>query len=1796
MLEVPGYTVLRVVHETSNSIIQQATRDADGATVFLKTLAEDLPSPARIARMRREYEITQRVSGEGVVAAVALERVGARLVMVLEDFGGTAVARAVEGGELSLPMAVEICEKTARALARIHANRLIHKDINPGNIAWNQQSGEVKILDFGIATELSRERPEVLSPSVLEGTLAFMSPEQTGRMNRALDYRTDLYSLGATLYRLATGKLPFPTDDAMELVHCHIARTPLNPSEANPRVPAGLSAIIVRLLAKNAEDRYQSAFAVAEDLAKALAFLKTTGHVPPFELGVTDLSDRFQLPQKLYGRDGERRTLLAAFDRVAAGGREMLLVAGYSGIGKSALVHEVHRPIVERRGQFVEGKFDQFNRNIPYASLIQAFRELVKQLLTEPAEVLADWREKVQHAVGPNGQVIVDVISEVELIIGEQEPVAPLPAAEALNRFNIAFESFVRTFASAEHPLTLFLDDLQWADLPSLKLMTRFMTDPQTRHILLIGAYRDNEVGEGHQLLLTLDAMRKASATIDTITLAPLDAVHVGELLQDTLLQPAAAVSELTALCMKKTGGNPFFLSQFLMALFEGGSIDFDPGSRTWTWDTDKIEAMGITDNVVELMARKIRSLGADTQAALRVAAALGASFDLRTLSIALECTPLAAARGIAEALREGLVNPVGSEWKFLDGSLDPGQEAQAVESPGSIHYRFLHDRVQQASYSMIPEDQLPAEHLRIGRLLFAASTAEERQERLFEIVNHLAFGGHLVTDPVERKQLAQLNLQAGIRAKTSAAFKPAVGYLQAGIELVGSDIWETDYELALELHVHATESTYQTADYELMEQYADLVNSKARDLLDRVLVAEIRIQAYISQLRLQEAVDSALVLLGELGVTFPAEPTDEDVGAAIGATATAIGGRSPDELYELPEMQDPYKLAAMRVLQKITSASYVARPALFPLVPMKGAELSATLGNTAASTYAYACYGIILAGVTLQIDEAYGMGQLAVRLVDKFQAREYEARTKYIEACYVRHWCRHSFETWQDFAPIYQIGLDTGDLEFAGWALMMGSFHAFYSGRPLNETEPETARWIGAISQVGQAAALHPAEAGWQAMRCLRGLSAEPTRLADPEYGYDQDTMLETHIAGGDAFGVSNLLFNRMLLCTLFGDYEQARSLADQLEPWFPAMVSLIHVPTVVMTDSLFRIELARGGADDADALIEKVTANLGMLTKWAHHAPMNHLHKQLLIEGQLARYAGDVRTAREKLKASAEAAGSNENLFGEALALEMLGRLWLEDEHEPEMAEHILRRSHHGYTLWGAKAKAAELEQRFGAGVLSGQRLRAVSATTTQMSTLTTGQTQTRTGMEFDLGSVVKANQTLSGEMELTALLGKMMDIVLENGGAEYGALLLDDEGQLRLEARDVADTPGVTVLESMPLDRAVSHRLVPGSIINYVARTRESVVLDDASASGRFTQDPYVRDKNARSVLCSPLLHQGKLVGVLYLENNLSPGAFTEDRIEVLDLLVGQSAVALDNARLFDQQKRLAESFARFVPQQFLQLLGRQRLLDVELGDSVQEDFTVMFTDLRGFTTLSENLSAEENFKLLNDYLARMGPVIESNHGFIDKYIGDAIMALFPDPADAVNAAVGMQEALEDFNALRRGRGEAELRMGIGIHTGQLMLGTVGSHARMETTVIGDTVNLASRLEGMTKQYGARILISEESRAQLPDQVPHQFRSVGRVQVKGKSNAVQVHEVIDGEPARVRDLKLGTRPAFARACTDYFVGSWTSAAEGFRECLDVAPEDGAARFYLTRAMEYIAGERTLTSVDGVEVLEVK
>lgn len=1791
MVSFGGYDLSEATHTTASCTLHKARHTATGEAVILKVLAADVPSPTQVARIRHEYSLLDRIRHPNVIRSRGVVRHGSKVALVLEDFGGQSLTEDVPS-TLAVADVLHIGHAVAEALTAVHRARIIHKDVNPGNIVWNPHTGAVRLIDFGISSELEREQASYSPTGTMEGTLPYIAPEQTGRMNRVIDSRSDLYSLGATLFTLATGQAPFPSDDPLDVLHGHLARRPPRLRTLVPEAPAALEEIIDRLLAKAAEDRYQTAAGLAADLQRCAQRL-AAGVGDVFPLGADDISDRFDLPQRLYGRDAERAALLGAFDRVAVGGREWVLVAGYSGIGKSSLVHEIHRPIGERRGLFTAGKFDQFQRDVPYAPLLHAFRTLVTGLLSESPEHLAEVRTRLAAAVGSNGAVIADVIPEVCLVLGPQEPVAELDPPEAMNRFLHVFEEFVSAFASPDQPLVLFLDDLQWADLPSLQLLCRLLMDTPTSHLLVIGAFRDNEVGEGHPLRRAEERVRRHGTAVRRIELGPLGEADVRLWLAEALSRPATEVTPLATRCLHQTGGNPFFLNQFLLALVDRGGIRFEAGARRWVWDDATIARLGITANVVELMAGRIQTLEPRVQDAVVGAALLGAEFDLETLSIALDTTALVAAARLEPAVREGLLLPRGNAWQFL-GDMEDAATLGSNE-PQGIRYGFLHDRVQQAAYALIAEDARAGRHLAIARRLVLRLDERAQNERVFDLLTHGTPALPLMTDPAERRHWLDRYLFAGRRAIASAAFGAAVTYLKTAIDIGGAGLWEHEHPLALEIHALATQAAYQSGDFQRMEQFATAYEAHARTALERARLAEVRVQALIGQNRLVEAVDGALAMLADLGVTFPADPQPADVMAAIGATAAAVGERSAHELLESDEMRDPEKRAALRMLQKITSATYVARPALFPLVPMMGVQLSATLGNTGASTYAYACYGIILAGVVGDVPRAAEMGTLAVRLVDRYRAREFEARTRYIDACYIRHWCRHAFETWEAFPAIYEVGLETGDLEFAGWALFMGAAHAFFSGRPLVESEAESARWVPAIGLVKQETALQYARATLQCVRALLGSTPDPKSLRSE--GYEDEALLAKHVEARDAFGVANLLLMRVVLRALHGDPAGARAAMAELDPWFPSMVATIHVPMVLWLDAWTAIAVSQSATEsERGALLDRARGCREKLAAFAVHAPMNHAHKVLFVDGMLAKVSGDLRLARMRLRESVEAAAGGENLWAEALALQELGALWWSDEGETEVGERVLRRAHQCWALWGARRVAEQLVETYGARVDSrahavdaGPSPRAKALSISKVATM-----QARSD-EFDFLAILRANQALSAEVRLDALLKTLMRLALEAGGAVYGALLLGDGKDSRLVAVDCADDDRAADRFDVAIDDAVKAGTLPGAICHYVLRTRQPLVVEDAARDPRFARDPYVKSKELRSVLVQPLQHQGRWLGLIYLENGLATGAFTPDRAQGLTLLCGQAAVAVQNASLFARQQMLVESFSRFVPKPFLQHLGRSDVADIQLGDSVKARVAVLFSDLRDFTTMSEGLRPEENFAVLNQYLARMVPEIEQRGGFVDKYIGDAIMALFPgSPATAVEAAVGMHRALDALNADRAKIGAPPLQMGVGVHVGEVMLGTVGAGSRMDTTVIGDAVNLASRIEGLTKIYKTRLLVSRSAMAGVDPQIAS--RDVGKVRVKGKLDAIEVVEVLDAWGPAERASRHLRAQAFDRARNLYFDGDLPAAQQLLRDLRSADPEDGVVAYYHDRAAAVISGEGTLTAALGVEVVDLK
>jgi PAS domain S-box-containing protein len=1561
MVALPGIAIQSKIYESSNSLVYRGIRDdglahcfADTERVIVKLLKQDYPSPQELTRYRQEYEITRSLNVEGVIKAYSQQDYQRTLFILLEDFGGESIERWMrqrpEFFPMSLPEFLQLAIALTNILGGIHAANVIHKDINPGNIVLNPDTGVVKIIDFGIATQFSRTNPTFKSPHGLEGTLAYLSPEQTGRMNRTIDYRTDFYSLGVTFYELLTGHLPFPTTNVLELVHCHIAKQPTPPYEVESvgcgvwgvrtdgssstrhTIPKAVSDIVMKLMAKSAEDRYQSAWGIKADLERCVHQLEEIGRIDCFQLGLQDMPEQFQIPQKLYGREAELEALLTAFEQVAENQEwetssekpyptshtphsnlptphtpyptlqtsTMMLVTGYAGIGKSALVQELYKPITAKRGYFTSGKFDQLQRNLPYSAIVQALQKLVRQLLSEPEEQVQQWRSRLLAALKSNGQIIIDVIPEVELIIGKQPPVSDVGATEAQNRFNLTFQSFVRVFCSKQHPLVIFLDDLQWADSATLKLIELLLLDEQTQSLFLIGAYRDNEVTLTHPLAIALEKLKQSKAAIHQISLTPLAAESVSQLIAQTLLCDLSTARPLAELVWRKTGGNPFFVNEFLRTLNSEELVTFNVDHRCWQWDVAQIESKGITDNVVELTIGKLRQLSEPTQNALCLAACVGAEFDLNTLSIICKRSPTDIFAELATAIETGLVLPTSE----LDENL-------LVQ-----HYKFLHDRVQQAAYTLIDESQKPVVHLEIGRnlLQMAASkpvtnlaASETFANQVFKVVDHLNLGAMLVTEQPKRDEIARLNLIAGQKARTATAYEAAVKYFNIGRSLLAFDSWQTNYELSLTLYESAVEATYLCGDFMAMEQLACVVHNHAKTVFDEVKVYDVKIQAAASQGNLKQAIKIGLMVLARLGVELTEEPSQLDIQTALEKTAAQLADREIADLINLRAMSQPEPLAAMRILSSITSLAFIAAPNLFPLISLAEVNLSIAYGNNTLSAHGYVVYGIVLCGIVQEIEAGYQFGKLALSLAEQLDIKEVKAKISTTFAASVMHWKEHLKETLPIWLEGYQSAMETGSFEYVGYCGFHIPEHLYFIGRELTGLEQEIATYSQIVSQVRRESPLNWLAILWQSVLNLLGHSKNPGNLMGDVY--NEERSLPQAIEAND---ISELVFcylNKLILDYLFGNYSQAIKNAMLAEQYLSGIPGRVAVGICHFYDSLAHLaRFAEASNVEQETWLIRVNASQEKMRIWAYHAPQNYQHKYDLVEAEKARVLGQFFEAEERYEQAIQGARDNEYIQEEALAYELAAKFYLVRGRE-KFAQLYMKEAHYCYERWGATAKVKDLETCY--PQFFAQPSDAVHTSIRTPSNTISSHLPT----VFDLAAVLKASQAISSEIELEQLLRSLMQILVENAGAQTGCLILEDSGKWTIEAacelnegEQICETQ---VLQSIP----IANRL-PESIIQYVIRTHESVILNDATREGNFIHESYLQHNQTHSLLCLPLLNQNKLVGVLYLENQLVSGAFTRERSQVLNLLSTQAAIAIENAKLYSKLRASESQMTQFL----------------------------------------------------------------------------------------------------------------------------------------------------------------------------------------------------------------------------------------------------------------------------------------
>jgi predicted ATPase len=1266
-ISLKGYKIFARLRENTKTVVYQGERLKDCQKVAIEFFKHQYPTILELDRLRNQYIITKNLNLPGAIATYSLESYGNGLALIMEDFSGITLENYLINnhyGNLTerLTEFWQISQQIAEILDQFGQHQIVHQKIQPQNILIDPDSKQIKIIDFSLAALLPKYGQLWGNSSLVEDTLAYIAPEQTGRMNRGIDRRTDFYLVGVTFYQLLTGQLPFTSRDAMELVHSHLAIAPVAPEEVNPQLPGVLSAIILKLMDKNPEDRYQTALGLKYDLEQCQQQWQKDGCIVDFTLGARDICDRLKISQKLYGRERELEILLQGYLRVCRGNREMLLVAGAAGIGKTALIRSLHQEILRQQGYFIEGKFDQFQRNRPLSAIVQAFSHLINKLQLETPTRLQQWRERLTAALGDNGQIIIDVIPELELIIGKQTVVAKLEPAAAQNRFNLTFSKFIRAFATAERPLVIFLDDLQWADLASLKLIRSVIENRDTNHLLFIGAYRHNEVNSFHPLRLQLQEIEReirisedATVALNYLDLTPLDATAINSLIAESLCCSENLSLPLTEIIWQKTGGNPFFTRELLYFLHQEGLISFDRTQGCWQCDIAKVRVLTISDDVVEFMSERIGELSERTQRVLKIAACMSDRFNLATLAIALSQNEVDTAIDLRQALTEGLILPVSEIYQLIgDFQPDVREEIDSL-----VPYQFLHDRVRQAAYNAIAPEEKSTTHYQIGNLLLNSTSPETREAEIFAIVNHLNLAVELIQDTGEREYLAELNLTAGLKAKDATAYDRAWNYFATGLRLLSANAWEHQYDLTLALSLATAEAAYLNGDLTGMELLVKDILSRSRSLLERVRAHEIEIQAQIAGGKPLVAVEIALEVLKSLGIEFPLKPSKLKILLALVKTKLTLMGKSNADLLDLPLIQDPVKLAAGKIMMLAGSSAYSAAVELVPLLALTGIDLSVKYGNAPISTYGYAGYSIILCGYLGDIEAGYNYGKLALDLVDKLDARELKAKNIMMFNNFVRHWKEHILDGLPTFKEAYGIGLETGDFEFAAYSAYMYCYHSYFVGRDLKELADEMQTYGEGIRQCGQETVLRLHRVYHQATLNLLGESSIPHLLLGRVY--DEEINLQLLLATNHRSALFDLYFHKLMFYYWFGYELEAEQCISLTEQYLDSAISTPSIPIFNFYTSLVLLKLYEPQNYHSEQILKKVNKNQQKLSKWAHHAPMNYLHKYYLVAAEQNRVLEEYTRAIEYYDLAIQIAKNNRYFNEQALAQELAAKFYL-------------------------------------------------------------------------------------------------------------------------------------------------------------------------------------------------------------------------------------------------------------------------------------------------------------------------------------------------------------------------------------------------------------------------------------------------------------------------------------------------------------------------------------------------------
>ncbi|MBA2728625.1 MAG: AAA family ATPase [Parachlamydiaceae bacterium] len=1567
--KILDYENLQLLAENDQTSVFRAFDKSRSSSVILKFLKESQPSIAEIAKLVHSFEITQSLEIPGIIKALRLGKTNGKPVLVLQDVNGISLDKFLKKKPLDLRTFLQIAISLSGTLGDIHHYQIIHKDIKSANIIINPASLDVYISDFGISTRLSRENPKLINRHVLEGTISYISPEQTGRMNRDIDYRTDIYSLGVTFYEMVTGHLPFESRDSLELIHQHIAMAPPPPESFNAAIPKAISDIILKCMAKMPEDRYHSAYGLKNDLEECLQQIEEKGKIKKFVAGEKDIFDVFQIPQALYGRQKDIDTLLDVFDRINDGRSECIFISGYAGVGKTSLINEIQKPIVKKRGYFIKGKFDQLKQDVPYSGLIQALTDLIHQALTESETDLTILKHKLLGVLHNNAQIIIDLIPECELIIGKQPPPPPLGSQENQNRLKLLFRNFIRVFSKREHPLVIFLDDLQWASISTLVLVKELITDPSIQHLLLIGSYRNHDVSVASPLMITIDEIKKQKGILHELELAPLTLEDIKHFTVDTVHCSFEKAAPLAQILFHKSGGNPFYLIQFLKKLHQDNYLHFDKVAKSWDWELQEIQKLDIAENVIDLLVRKIQELPAQTQSILSVAAAIGLRFDLRLVALEANLLPSAILKMLWKAVNDEIIQPISENYRLIES-----QELEEINdefAPLPILFEFTHDRVQQVAYSLSSDEEKRKIHYKLGKLLLEhryndmiycpgeqvedlscvnapshndlqspnitnieletinqplelsrSSNPQfvpaDRIDNIFEIISHLNIAHDQIQNHNERIQLATLNLQASRKAKNSAAYTTAYDCISIAQKLLGENSWSTHYKLTYDIYLELTECSYLTQRFENIDPLSEIILKNARTNLEKGKLYIIKIVLYTNIAQTKQAIDEGLECLQLFNIKFHRNPSKLQIMAELLKVKWKLRKTPISNLEYLPEMNNPEMLFLMNVLTNLSTPAFIIDKNLLCLLTLKMMCITIDYGICDQTYFVYISYATILQLLFRDYKASCKLADISIKIAERSNNNTYRCRANFIMASLINHWSNPLSTSEKYMQNCYIAGLESGEVMYTSfisvfWGFLEGTFFC-----NLSQALKNLRRYKNTIYSIKSKQPMHSFVVKEGLILALqdpdfRGHTIHYEEFDEPTYFKILSNDLELQVA------FQAYVAYRMVIYYIFGLFEEALDLYNYSKPTRESIFSLSQEREINFYHSLVLAALYPNAS-----ILKKmyyrfqIRNNQKFLNKWSLACPENNSHRYSLVQAELANLDGNPNEALKYYDLSIEQAHHCHFYLEEGIASERAALL-SEQQCNKFVAESYLSHAYGCYSHAEATAKLFQLRSKYPS--LSAEKKRK-KFTISQSDTLTTienvlssgnNRSTTKEGTSLDLAAVMQATTIISGAIHLETLLNELMKITIESAGADRAFLILEVNGRWLIQAERDLNKNHSHVLQGVPFEKEIN--LVSAIIIQYVIRTKQTVVLNDAQHMGMFTEDPYINKQKPKSILCLPVSHQGRLSSILYFENSHAYDAFTSHRLDLLQLLSGQIATSIENATLYSNLKSASDNLKVF-----------------------------------------------------------------------------------------------------------------------------------------------------------------------------------------------------------------------------------------------------------------------------------------